>query len=95
MRFRDRFGNEWELWAAVWEHIHRNHPEIELSHIEQALSSPDSVVRSNWDDHGLLYYKRVGPYFKVVVVDDELSRIKTVLTTNKIKQGEQVWPTET
>ncbi len=84
-------GKEFDLPDNVWHHIRQNHPEIQLNHLKQILRNPDAIVRSNWDEASQLYYKKIGKYYKAVVVEREQKRVKTTLTTNKVKTGEVLW----
>jgi len=92
--YDDPFGNHIEVWESVWEHIESNHPEITLKTIETVIKSPETIVQSNWDENSHLYYKKLGKYYKVVIIDRIHQRVKTTLTTNKIKTGETIWPKE-
>jgi hypothetical protein len=88
----DKDGNVFQLTSGVWKHIQPFHPEInDINLIKQVLVEPDSIVKSNWDHHSRLYYKRIGKYFKVVVAHIKDKRIKTALTVDGIKRGEVIW----
>ena len=91
MKIADKEGKEFDLPDSVWHHIRQNHPEIQLNHLEQTLQSPDVIVRRNWDEASQLYFKKVGKYYKAVVVESEQKRVNTTLTTNKVKAGEVLW----
>ena len=91
MKIADKEGKEFDLPDSVWHHIRQNHPEIQLNYLEQTLRNPDVIVQSNWDEASQLYYKKIGKYYKAVVVESEQKRVKTTLTTNKVKAGEVLW----
>jgi hypothetical protein len=92
----DKDGSKFRLEDETWMHIQEFHPEItHIELIESILLDPDMIVRSNWDAQSILYYKQIRPNrFRVVVVQTVESRIKTTLTTNKVKRGEVLWAKE-
>ena len=92
----DKDGNAVSLDDETWSHIQEFHPEItDTSLIESILHDPDRIVRSNWDVDSILYYKQLRSHrFHVVVVHTIQKRIKTTLTTDKIKRGEILWVKE-
>ncbi len=88
----DKNNEEYKLYDEVWSHITRFHPEIkDIETIENILNNPDFIVKSNWDETSKLYYKQYKKLYKVVVVETKEKRIKTTLTTDKIKKGEILW----
>ncbi len=90
--FIDKDENEFALYDEVWGHIRKYHPEIkDLKAIETIIKNPDVIVRSSWDKNSNLYYKTIGHLFRVVVVQTEEKRVKTTLTTDKVKKGEILW----
>ena len=93
---RDKDGNEFSLDDETWSHIQEFHPEItDIALIESVLLDPDQVVRSNWDAESVLFYQQIRlRRFRVVVVQVVEKRIKTTLTTNKIKRGKVLWAKE-
>jgi len=89
---RDKDDNEFILYDETWQHIRMFHPEITgVEDIETVLQDPDVIMRSNWDPDSILYYKRHGHLYRVVVVQIVEKRIKTTLTERRIKEGEIVW----
>jgi hypothetical protein len=90
---KDKDGYKFLLAAETWEHIQEFHPEIiEVEMIEFVLLIPDTIVQSNWDEESILYYKQISERrFRVVVVQKIEKRIKTTLTTDKVKRGEVLW----
>ncbi len=91
LKIAGKDGKEFDLPDGVWHLIRQNHPEVKLNHLKQTLRDPDVIVRSNWDEASQLYYKKIGQYYKSVVVESEEKRVKTTLTTNKVKTGETLW----
>lgn len=88
----DKDGKDFILTKDTWNHIQRYHPEIKtIEQIEVILKEPDTIVRSNWEKESLLYYKKIGHLYRVVVVHTVEKRIKTTLTERKIKEGEIIW----
>lgn len=81
------------LEDETWEHIREFHPEVtEIGMIEGVLLNPDWILRSVWDTQTYLYYQRVRPHrFGAVIVEMSEKRIKTTLTTDRIKEGEVIW----
>lgn len=91
-RFDDWEGITYVLWERVWTHIREGHLEIKTpDELGPVLAEPDVVVRSNWSDTGRLYYKRIGKYYRTVVVDTEEQRVKTAYVTDAIKSGDTIW----
>lgn len=88
----DKNGVKYALFQETWFHIQKFHPEIRRFDIlEEVLMTPDIVMRSKWDPHGLLYCKKKGKYYKVVVVSIKEKRVKTTLTERKITGGDVIW----
>jgi len=91
----DKDGNKFELIDEVWLHIRTFHPEIKnIRMIEEVLKEPDIIAKSNWDEESELYYKKIGHLFRTVVVQKKENRIKTTLTTDKVKKGTVLWKKE-
>lgn len=81
---------------AYWELIQRKHPEIvgkELE-VQQCLREPNFVRRSTQDPLVYLFYRSLRPYYLAVVVKrlNGDGFIITSYVTDKIKEGEQIWP---
>jgi hypothetical protein len=79
------------------------HPEMSGKgvDIEQALASPEHVIQSRRDPEVRLYYRRTdetghGDRFICVVV--KVTRqdafIITAYLTDRVKQGDRLWPSE-
>lgn len=90
---RDKDGNKFFLDEETWAHIQEFHPEIDdIEMIETVLLDPDIIVQSNWDDESILYYRQIRERrYRAVVVQLIEKRIKTTLTTDKVKRGEIIW----
>jgi len=90
--YKDKEGKIFGLTESVWDHITAGHPEIkEQIEIELILSEPEFIVQSNWESTSRRYYKKIGRYFRVVVVDFDQCVVKTMYTTHKIKSGKILW----
>lgn len=98
--FRDCFGNNVRFTAERLEHI-RLHPEmVDLeAEIGVVLEAPEVVRRSRTDSRVALFYRyyratRVGDKWLCVVTKFERTDtfVVTAYLTDKIKQGETLWP---
>lgn len=49
------------------------------------------VIRSSWEPDTVLYYRRIRHLYRVVVVHTTEMRVKTALTTDRLKEGEVLW----
>jgi len=98
--FKDCFGNSVRLTAERLAHI-RLHPEMRdlEATIGVVLQAPEIVRRSRTDSRALLFYR----YYRATPVGDKwlcvvtLSEgadafVVTAYLTDKIKQGETLWP---
>jgi len=97
---KDCFENKIQLTDERLEHI-RLHPEMEnmLSEIAVTLKFPEYIKRSRSDDDVNLFYRFysdtiVGEKWPCVVVkmDEQKAFVITAYLTDKIKQGEDLWP---
>ena len=95
---KDCFGNEIQLTDERLEHI-RLHPEMEnmISEIAVTLKFPKYIKRSRSDDDVNLFYRfyndtMVGGKWLCVVVKMDGLFVITAYLTDKIKQGEDLWP---
>jgi len=80
-----------------WELIQRKHPEVigKEEEVQNCLRQPELVRRSTQDRAVYLFYLSQPPYYLVVVtkrLDGEGFMITSYLT-DKVKEGETVWPT--
>jgi hypothetical protein len=82
---------------AYWELIQRKHPEIigKESEVQQCLRTPSLVRRSTQDPLVYLFYIPLPPHYLAVVVKrlNGDGFIITSYVTDKVKEGEQIWPT--
>jgi len=63
--YKDFFGDEVNLPNKRWDHIIKEHPEVELHKykIGEVLSNPAHVKRSHRDKDVLLYYRYYSDIF--------------------------------
>lgn len=83
--------------ATYWGIIQLKHPEVRgrLSEIQGCLESPIQICRSRHDPQVYLFYTYLGRYYLCVVVK-QLNGDGFIITsyvTDKIKEGERIWPT--
>ncbi|MBI4371549.1 MAG: DUF4258 domain-containing protein [Elusimicrobia bacterium] len=82
--------SRWKLITA-WKHPIMAGHEHDL---ELALVEPAHIRRSRSDAQVNLYYRHVGKYWLCVVVKNENGTgfIITAYFTDKIKEGQTLWP---
>jgi hypothetical protein len=97
--FRDYRNEEIDLSDEVYRVILDKHPESKqfISRISQTLAVPDQVRKSVTDSRVRLYYRFYddvlnGKFVTVVVKRADRSFISTIYATDKIKEGELLWP---
>ena len=93
--FPDINGKYLVLLPEVWKHIIEGHPEIEkrLANIGQTLLEPMLICRSRKMPDRCLYYRRLNKkLFFVVVIDITKAIVKTCYISDRIKEGEILWP---
>jgi len=83
--------------ASYWALIEGKHPEIiaRQDEVQTCLRSPDQIRHSKLDRTVYLFYRSRPPYHLSVVVK-RLNNTGFVITchvTDKIKEGEKIWPT--
>jgi len=80
-----------------WGLIQRKHPEVisKEADVQGCLRQPEQVRRSTQDRAVYLFYLQQPPYYLVVVVRrlNGEGFIITSYLSDKIKEGETVWPT--
>jgi len=98
MWFRDRFGRKIELTEERWQHIVKEHPEVEKLKgiIGEVLSDPDYVKRSKRDNNVELFYKVETDLYKskfllVVIKVNARCFILTAYITDMIKKGGTIY----
>ena len=79
-----------------WALIQRKHPEVtdKEAEVQNCLRQPELVRRSKQDQAVYLFYASQFPYYLVVVVkrlNDE-GFIVTSYLSDKVKEGEPIWP---
>ncbi len=96
--FKDRFGNIIKLNGKRWDHIVKQHPEIEPynNRLSDVLNKPDLVKRSKRDKDTFLYYHYYkdiykGKYILVVAETKNKSILLTCYITDRIKEGDVIW----
>ncbi len=81
---------------GYWEIIKHKHPEIKdlLLDIMDTLTCPEQIRKSKVDRNVYIFYKRVGKYWLSIVTKkfDSVGFVITAYLTNKIKEGEIIWP---
>jgi hypothetical protein len=82
--------------SFYWELILRKHPEVtgKESAIQNCLRKPEQVRRSKQDRTVYLFYASDPPYY-IVVVAKRLNGEGFMITSylsDKVKEGELVWP---
>ena len=85
------------ITRGYWDIITRvKHPAAKGKEraVKEALKNPEYIRRSKTDDKVYLFYKKQKKYHLCVVVRhlNGDGFIITVYITDKIKEGEQVWP---
>ena len=80
-----------------WELIQRKHPEVigKEAEVQDCLRQPELVRHSKQDQTVYLFYISQPPYYLVVVVKrlNGEGFIITSYLSDKVKEGEPVWPT--
>jgi hypothetical protein len=92
-------GMEVALYRDIWDHIClTKHLELRgrLADVQLALSNPDEVRRSRYDENVFLFYRVEGVRSYVCGVarrgDERHGTLVTAYLANRIKQGELLWP---
>ena len=95
---KDKFDNNVKLTDKQWDHIVKEHPEVEpyRGRLSEALSKPDLVKRSKRNKDTFLYYRYYkdiyeGKYLLTVAETKEKSMILTCYITDRIKKGDLIW----
>jgi hypothetical protein len=85
------------MTREYWQLIQHKHPEIigRETEVQQCLRRPAAVRRSTQDPTVYLFYAPIPPYHLTVVVkrSDGEGFVITSYLTDKIKEGETIWPT--
>lgn len=80
-----------------WQLIQRKHPEIigKEADVQHCLRTPEQVRQSKQDHTVYLFYRLLSPGYYVVVVTKRLDGEGFMITSyvsDKVKEGETVWP---
>ena len=82
--------------ATYWALIKGKHPEIagRQTEVEACLRSPDQIRHSKLDKTVYLFYRSRPPYHLCVIVKrlNDTGFVITCYLTDKIKEGDQIWP---
>lgn len=100
--FEDIFQRRIRLSDERKSHLEEEHPELKniMNKLEETLSNPDIIVKSNIDKDAELFYKWYtdtsagNKYLCAVLVEKILTNDIFILTayfTNSIKKGEILW----
>lgn len=92
------FGWTVRTTAAYWQLIEHKHPEItgHLHEIKTCLEQPAMICRSKQDVNVFLFYCTWNGYHLCAVtkrLNDDEGFLITAYITDKIKEGELIWPT--
>lgn len=92
-----RLGKRIRVTEDHWKFIvNEKHLEIEgmEAEVQETLINPDTVRESQQDEAVFLYYRKFGKYFTCVVCRHLNGEgfIITCYLTNKVKEGQQIWP---
>ena len=83
--------------VSYWALIEGKHPEIAArqDEVQTCLRSPDQIRHSKPDRTVYLFYRSRPPYHLCVVVKrlNNTGFMITCYVTDKIKEGEKIWPT--
>ena len=83
--------------ASYWALIEEKHPEIAGQQVEvqTCLHSPEQIRQSKQESTVYLFYRSRPPYHLCVVVKrlNNTGFVITCYVTDKIKEGEKIWPT--
>ncbi len=83
--------------ASYWALIEGKHPEIvdRRQEVEICLQFPDQIRQSKVDRAAYLFYRSRPPYHLCVVVKrlNGIGFVVTCYLTDKIKEGDKIWPT--
>jgi len=83
--------------ASYWALIERKHPEIagRQTEVHTCLGAPDQIRQSKQDNTIYLFYRPRPPHHLCVVVKrlNDTGFVVTCYLTDKIKEGDKIWPT--
>jgi len=83
--------------ASYWALIEEKHPEIAGQQVEvqTCLRSPEQIRQSKQESTVYLFYRSRPPYHLCVIVRrlNDTGFVITCYVTDKIKEGDKIWPT--
>jgi hypothetical protein len=83
--------------ATYWALIQGKHPEVvdQQEAAKDCIRLPDQIRQSKQDKTVYLFYRPRPPYHMCVVVKrtNNIGFVVTCYLTDKIKEGEKIWPT--
>ncbi|MBI2658554.1 hypothetical protein HYX05_00430 [Candidatus Woesearchaeota archaeon] len=95
--FKDKFGNIIKFADKQWNHIIKEHPEVEpyKNRILDILKEPDLVKRSKRDEDTFLYYRFYKDVYKgkylLVIARTRDRLLLTCYITDRVKEGDLIW----
>lgn len=83
---------------SYWQVVERKHPEVQgrLNELKSCLEQPDMICRSKQEVNVFLFYRAWGGYHLSAVakrLNEDEGFLITAYITDKIKEGELIWPT--
>lgn len=79
-----------------WQKIIFKHPDIEnkLEEVKETIKNPSEIRKSSTDEFIFLFYQKEPKYWLVAVVKrlNGDGFLVTCYRTDKIKEGEKIWP---
>jgi len=83
--------------ASYWALIETKHSEIagREAEVQTCLSTPNQIRQSRQDSTIYLFYRSRPPYHLCVIVKrlNDTGFVVTCYLTDKIKEGDKIWPT--
>lgn len=95
-RITTPLGSSIRTTESYWQLIQTKHPEIKgmLALVKNTLALPDFITISRIDKSVFLFYRKINSYWLCAVT--KCTGIEgfliTTYITDKIKEGEKVWP---
>ena|SRR3989338_4638003 len=95
--FIDKFNNKINFTDKRWNHIIKEHPEVEpyKDKLSEVLKTPDLVKRSKRDKDTFLYYRYYKDIYKgkylLAVARKSDKMLLTCCITDRIKEGDLIW----
>lgn len=96
--FIDIFRNIIKLTDKQWNHIIKEHPEINpyKNRLSKVLSNPDLIKRSKRNKDTFLYYRFYkdiykGKYLLAIARTKDNPMLLTCYVTDRVKEGDIIW----